>query len=653
MKRRFLIGLMAVMVLCCLCGAALAASDPLKVSMDLSQNKFSATQDITVTITVANTGEGDMPGPVTLYYPNGKQVEEFGSPTLAVGQQQSWSGTWSVTQKQLDAGKITFKLKYSIYDDNGELVNKTKNFSKAIIYSGASAQAQVEVNRTITPTTAQKGQEVTVVYDVINAGDVDITDVTIKENSTISKSSAALGSVPAGGRASHTFTVKMGSKDLTSQPTITYKVDGKTMSAKKDKAVIKNGQVNLTAKLSCDKKGGVPGDVIQLTLEIKNTGKTDFTNITVTDPTLGTVFSNLTLAAGKSETLTKDVTITNSADYLFTLTATDSAEQETVTTSGKVSVTAVNPDDQVLLTVDAACDRETIYTLPGTVRFTITVTNNGQNDVKDVTISASGVKLYSFPTIEAGQSRSFSRDLAVSMAGQYQFEASCLNLLQETVAFKSNILPIAYAQPTPVPTEAPIVTPPQPVYEEIPTTDGLPPYVDGVQQALNALWIICLVLTLLSGGLLAAGLVRRAQQKAQSDKAYDHLERGTYRDYSTPAPKEKHKDKPAPRMEAPAPQEEAPADPEILQWEDETGLPAQDVSADEELMEEPAEESVLEEPMQALYPRTGGQRPQDTVPQSQDTLDAQPEPDAAELPPAVPAASAAPRHRRARRHQAA
>lgn len=652
MKRRFLIGLMAVMVLCCLCGAALAASDPLKVSMDLSQNKFSATQDITVTITVANTGEGDMPGPVTLYYPNGKQVEEFGSPTLAVGQQQSWSGTWSVTQKQLDAGKITFKLKYSIYDDNGELVNKTKNFSKAIIYSGASAQAQVEVNRTITPTTAQKGQEVTVVYDVINAGDVDITDVTIKENSTISKSSATLGSVPAGGRASHTFTVKMGSKDLTSQPTITYKVDGKTMSAKKDKAVIKNGQVNLTAKLSCDKKGGVPGDVIQLTLEIKNTGKTDFTNITVTDPTLGTVFSNLTLAAGKSETLTKDVTITNSADYLFTLTATDSAEQETVTTSGKVSVTAVNPDDQVLLTVDAACDRETIYTLPGTVRFTITVTNNGQNDVKDVTISASGVKLYSFPTIEAGQSRSFSRDLAVSMAGQYQFEASCLNLLQETVAFKSNILPIAYAQPTPVPTEAPIVTPPQPVYEEIPTTDGLPPYVDGVQQALNALWIICLVLTLLSGGLLAAGLVRRAQQKAQSDKAYDHLERGTYRDYSTPAPKEKHKDKPAPRMEAPAPQEEAPADPEILQWEDETGLPAQDVSADEELTEEPAEESVLEETMQALYPRTGGQRPQDTVPQSQDTLDAQPEPDAAELPPAVPAASEAPRHRRARRHQA-
>jgi len=652
MKRRFLIGLMAVMVLCCLCGAALAASDPLKVSMDLSQNKFSATQDITVTITVANTGEGDMPGPVTLYYPNGKQVEEFGSPTLTVGQQQSWSGTWSVTQKQLDAGKITFKLKYSIYDDNGELVNKTKNFSKAIIYSGASAQAQVEVNRTITPTTAQKGQEVTVVYDVINAGDVDITDVTIKENSTISKSSATLGSVPAGGRASHTFTVKMGSKDLTSQPTITYKVDGKTMSAKKDKAVIKNGQVNLTAKLSCDKKGGVPGDVIQLTLEIKNTGKTDFTNITVTDPTLGPVFSNLTLAAGKSETLTKDVTITNSADYLFTLTATDSAEQETVTTSGKVSVTAVNPDDQVLLTVDAACDRETIYTLPGTVRFTITVTNNGQNDVKDVTISASGVKLYSFPTIEAGQSRSFSRDLAVSMAGQYQFEASCLNLLQETVAFKSNILPIAYAQPTPVPTEAPIVTPPQPVYEEIPTTDGLPPYVDGVQQALTALWIICLVLTLLSGGLLAAGLVRRAQQKAQSDKAYDHLERGTYRDYSTPAPKEKHKDKPAPRMEAPAPQEEAPADPEILQWEDETGLPAQDVSADEELTEEPAEESVLEETMQALYPRTGVQRPQDTVPQSQDTLDAQPEPDAAELPPAVPAASEAPRHRRARRHQA-
>ena len=81
MKRRILLGLIVCLALCCLFGTAMAAYDPLKVSMSLSQNKFTETQSITVSITVSNTGEGDMPGPVTLYYPNGKQVEEFGSPT--------------------------------------------------------------------------------------------------------------------------------------------------------------------------------------------------------------------------------------------------------------------------------------------------------------------------------------------------------------------------------------------------------------------------------------------------------------------------------------------------------------------------------------------------------------------------------------------
>lgn len=551
MKRRILIGFMVCVALCCLYVAALADTDPLKISMELSQTKFTTTQDITVSITVTNVGEGDMPGPVTLYYPNGQVVEEFGSPTLAVGASQSWSGTWSVTQKQLEAGKITFKAIYSMYNDDGELTNKTKNFAYPITYASASAEeasqpkVQVEVNRTILPTVAEKGQEVNITYDVVNAGEAEITDVTIKENSSISKSTGTIASIPAGEKASYTFTVTMGTKNLTSQSTITYKANGKTYATQKDKATIKYGQVNLSATLEANKKGGAPGEVVTLTLTLKNTGKVNFTNINVTDPTLGTVLTNVTLEAGKTQTYTKEVAITESADYLYTITATDADEQETVTSTGKVSVTAVSPEDQVILSVSAQSDRGAVYSLPGTVKFTVSITNQGANEVKDVYVSASGVQLYHFPTIAAGETRSFSRDVSVSMAGQYQFVATCKNLLQEDVTFQSNIISIMYAQPTAVPTDAPIVTPPQPDYVETPTTDGLPEYVDTVQQALDVVWTICAVLAVVSAGLLCVGLVRRMQQKAQSAKAYDHLERGTYRDYTTPAPKEKSKGKAA------------------------------------------------------------------------------------------------------------
>lgn len=216
------------------------------------------------------------------------------------------------------------------------------------------------------------------------------------------------------------------------------------------------------------------------------------------------VLSNITLQAGKTETYTKEVAITESVDYLYTLTATDANELETVTSTGKVSVTAVSPEDQVLLSVTAQSDRDTVYAIPGTVKFTVTVTNEGANEVKDVYVSASGVQLYHFPTIAAGESRSFSRDVSVSMAGQYQFAAVCKNLLQEDVTFLSNIIPIQYAQPTPEPTEAPIVTPPQPDYVETPTSDGLPEYVDSVQKALDVVWTVCAVLAVISAGSAGA-----------------------------------------------------------------------------------------------------------------------------------------------------
>ena len=151
-RKHWLVALAAAMLLVLLCGAAAMAEsipDPLKVSMALETNQFSEPKEITVSISVTNVGESDMPGPVTLYYPSGKQVEEFGSPTLSVGTVKTWSGKWKVTQAELDAGRITFKIRYSLYNDDGELVHKAKNFSKKIIYTGGAPE--LNVTRTIRP----------------------------------------------------------------------------------------------------------------------------------------------------------------------------------------------------------------------------------------------------------------------------------------------------------------------------------------------------------------------------------------------------------------------------------------------------------------------------------------------------------------------
>ena len=541
-RKRLLLALVLGIALVLLCASAALADDPMKVSMELSTNKFSAPKSITVSITVTNVGDVDMPSPVTLYYPSGKKVEEFGSPTLAVGASKNWSGQWTVTQKELEAGKITFKIKYSVYsdevDENGEntLVNKTKNFSKKIQYTGADPELEIE--RTIMPQTAQKGQEVSVTYEITNVGPVDVSGITIKENTTISTKSGTIDSIAAGETGRYTFTAVMGTKDLTSNATISYKAGGKTFTSKVDSATVKYGEVKLSATLTADKKGGAPGDTVKLTLKLKNSGTTDFTNVTATDAALGTVFSNEKVPAGETLALEKELTITETQDIQFTVKGEDGTGKEVETATGRISVIATDPTQQIVLNLEASADRDKVYKLPGTVRFSFVLHNDSAVEVKNVTVKAVETPLYSVESIPAGESVSFIRDTEVSMAGSYQFTASCKDVLGQTLNFDSNAIPIAYAEPTPVPTEAPLVTPPAPATEPLPTDQPEPEWLDQAEGVAGiAKWILAGV-----GGLLLLllliGAVRRGKSRSDSKKAMDHLEGATYRDYGT---KPKHR----------------------------------------------------------------------------------------------------------------
>lgn len=528
MKRRLIVFFAVLAGLMGICASALALDDPLKVSMQLSESTFTSPQKITVSIQVTNTGDAELPGEVTLYYPSGKQVEEFGAPVLAAGTTKSWSGEWDVTQAQLESGRITFKIKYSIVGDDGEVVGKTKNFAKKIVYSGGVAS--IEVNRTIMPTTARRNQEVSVTYDVVNTGTVEITDVEITEDKSISSKKGTIDRIPAGQKASYTFTVKMGTKTLTSKSTISYTAAGKTQKVTKEAAKIKYGDVKLAASLSADKKGGVAGEKVKLTLELKNTGKTDYHDVGVTDATLGEVFSGQTVAAGKTVKLEKEVVMADSVDYQFIVRGNDDAGNVVETASERVSLTAVSPDQVVGLQVRATVDSEVVYELPSIVKFRVYVTNSSEADVKNVSVSSSGKTLYTFPTILAGETRDFTRDVEIRMAGQYQFTASARDQLNQLQTFTSNIVPIEHAAPTPAPTLVPIVAPTQPQYEAIPTE--APTDLSAVQTALKIVSLAAVLLALAGVALCVTSVVRHTQIKKHSEQAKEHFDVPSVRNYT-------------------------------------------------------------------------------------------------------------------------
>lgn len=563
--------MLVAMAALCLMGVAAAATDPITFAMELSNTRFNGPAEVTVTIRITNSGSEDMPAPLGLFDPAGQPITSFGTPTLKAGSSKEYTGTWMVTEKQLAEGKLHYGVRYPVSDGAGSFTYKDMLITHNIVDAGD--EPVVEIRRHIAPTMARKGQNVSVIYEISNVGNVDITDVEIKEATAVSKSVGRIALVRAGEKATHTFTVKMGTRKITSSAAITYKANGETYKASVDKADIRYGDVKLDATLKADKKGGNPGDTLTLTLTVKNSGKSDYENVTVTDPTLGTVFTGLTVKAGETITEEKSITITESAEFVFTVSGADASGATVETATGVVSITAVDPDKVVDLTVEAVADRSTVYVLPGIVKFTVKVTNNSPSEAKDVSVSASGVTLYTFDTIQPGQTRTFVRDVRVEIPGTFRFDAAIKDQLDQTVIFESNHVRIEHARPTATPSPAPIATPAKPVTEPLPTRDSLPPYVDTVEQALSiASWVL-LALSGVCLALVAVGVVSRVRRAAQSSKASDHLERDGFRDYTRAVPERRRHAMPeeeqadetpyAPVEEEAAAEEEAPVQEEL------------------------------------------------------------------------------------------
>ena len=505
-----------------------ASTLPIKVELDFSKYQFTAPEEITVTIRVTNVTDEKFTSPVSVLDPNGSIIEAFGTPLLDAGASQSCTIAWNVTQADLNAGQLAFRVRYPRKDENGIVSNASNNFVKRI--SQVQAEPEIQVSRTITPGIARKGQEVSVVYEIRNVGTVDVTGVRIKESSAVSSNTASIGAIPAGEKKSHTFTVTMGTKNITSNATVTYSAGGKSYTEKVADATIKYGTVNLTATLTADRKGGNVGDEVKLTLTLKNTGKKNITGITVTDPTLNTVFTDVTVDAGKTVKLEKTITMTETAEYQFTVTGMEG------TATGRLPLTAIDPAKAPSLTVETTASTDVVFTLPSVIRFTTTVTNTGNYDAKKITVLSSGVTLASIAQLAPGESFTTMRDVQVNMVGKFRFDATLSNELGEATTFEGNIIQVQQAAPTSAPTQVPVTTPQPFVAEELPTEDTLPAAVTTFQGVLTTLYYIFAVLAVISAVLLAASIAGRVMNRPKDGQ--EQLQLSERRNYTEEVPED-------------------------------------------------------------------------------------------------------------------
>ena len=117
-----------LVMLCMVLPVFAEESCPLEFQMELSQTQFAEPGEVTVTLSVTNVSGADMPGPMALYWPDGKIIEEFGLQTLLADETRIWQGVWNVTAEQLNAGKVYFAAQYTRAAADGSLGRKVQAY---------------------------------------------------------------------------------------------------------------------------------------------------------------------------------------------------------------------------------------------------------------------------------------------------------------------------------------------------------------------------------------------------------------------------------------------------------------------------------------------------------------------------------------------
>lgn len=544
-KRKALLMSFVFVLLLSVYMVAVAEANPIAAKIEINPEKLAQPGPVEVTISITNTGTTDFTEPIMLFDPAAKPVEDFGTGgecLLAAGQTATWSGTYNVSRNTLDNGAITYFIKYKELNANGEL-QEAKQVLRAVV-SQQTAETDITVKRTISPTVAREGQEIVVSYEIKNTGSVALNDIVIQENKAVYKEKQTIQALNPGASATLKYTVVMGTKDITSGAKITYKSETKkkTQTYTVENQTIKYGTSKLTGELSSSSKGVVENGTVTLTLKLKNGGTLNYSDIRVTDANLGDLFvealTGKELAAGKSLTLEQELTVPQTTEYQLAVTVTDETGNEESITTEPLTVSAISADDALHLQVNVTANRTEVFEQPGKVRFTIEISNDSKVDAANVVLRHGETVISRLGTLAAGKTRVLTRDTALSMAGKYQFTVTASDPLENSLSFSGNEIQIVFSVPTPVPaTPTPLPEPtPEPVFQ--PAT--IPPKSDAsigaVPKAISSVLIpvgwVAGVLMAISVALMIAAKIRQLLLAKSSKGALDTLNAVLPRDYN-------------------------------------------------------------------------------------------------------------------------
>lgn len=183
-----------------------------------------------------------------------------------------------------------------------------------------------------------------------------------------------------------------------------------------------DARASMTLTLSAS-NGGTPvpaNQVVTFTIAIENTGNTPLSDISITDPTLGTIASGVTLGVGESKNITTQYTMLETITVRATATGRSMvggvAGTQISSASNELTVTKAEAG----LTIDIVPDKLDVAR-GDVVEFKGTISNSGTMDITKITITdIYGVEVMKDVTLKPGESKEFTYQTTIENSEPYK-----------------------------------------------------------------------------------------------------------------------------------------------------------------------------------------------------------------------------------------
>jgi uncharacterized repeat protein (TIGR01451 family) len=389
---------------------------------------------INYTFTVTNTGNVTLTN-VTVTDP---LVTVSGEPiTLLPGQSDSttFTAAYTLTQSDINAGTFTNTATTTgtppvgdpVTDEDDDTQPLPSNPSITLVKSGA-----LNLDLVAPTGVANPGDVINYTFTVTNTGNVTLTNVTVTDP-LVTVSGEPITLLP-GQSDSTTFTaaytltqsdINAGTFTNTATTTGTPPVgdpvtdeddDTQPLPSNPSITLVKSGALNLD--LVAPTGVANPGDVINYTFTVTNTGNVTLTNVTVTDPLVTVSGEPITLLPGQSDstTFTAAYTLTqsdiNAGTFTNTATTTGTPPVGDPVTDEDDDTQPLPSNPSITLVKSGALNLDLVAPTgvanPGDViNYTFTVTNTGNVTLTNVTVTDPLVTVSGEPiTLLPGQSDS-------------------------------------------------------------------------------------------------------------------------------------------------------------------------------------------------------------------------------------------------------